>query len=175
MRRVSAIAACSGLMFVGLVACSSTETPSPPTEARYDISFPSTGAAVATENVQVFVFDGDVAGTDCLTLATRRRTGQDLPPRLTETEPISPCELRDTASSESRAKGRLTNMTYGNRVFFAVATFDRGRDFLVGCAAAIVGAGTQPVEIFLSLASQSVSVPSTTCRELSTKCDSSCP
>ena len=50
-----------------------------PVGQTYQLEFPSTEAVVATDTVQVFVFDGGQAGSDCVSLLLTRKAGGMLP------------------------------------------------------------------------------------------------
>src|SRR5690349_12136315 len=115
MRWVTACAA------IGVVACASAEEKtSPPSEARYSISFPSTAAAVATESVQLLVFDGTAPDLDCPAIEAKRRTGQALPAHLADTGLVTPCDMlkesNGTASIDGES-GKLKAVGYGRRLF----------------------------------------------------------
>ena len=131
----------------GLAACAEevVKVPSPPTKARYQISFPSTRVAVATDAIQVTVFDATNprSGTDCLTLITKQKTKADLPKAplfITQTDVSPICDVL------SGTKGALPTISYGKRTFMAVAK--RGNaDFFLGCAEADIGTGDALVDI----------------------------
>ena len=164
-RLVAVLGAC-----LALVGCGSDTDSSGPSAAAYRIEFPSTAAAVASETVQVFVFDATDAsskGTDCLTLVIKRKSKAALPGALAQSVPAAPCELL------SGSKGGISGVTYGSRSFLAVT--QRGDDdFFLGCSLAEVSDGGPPVEIPLAPAGPTVSVPDTDCTELSEKCSGGC-
>ena len=85
------------LALVSVAGCAAEviSVPSPPTKARYQISFPSTRVAVAAESLQVSVFDatnGAQAGTDCLSLVTKQKSKADLPKALAQTAVVPICD-----------------------------------------------------------------------------------
>src|SRR5438132_11397075 len=82
-----------------VVACSSKTTTTyveaGPTSGTYTITFPPTAAAVATDTVQVLVFDAGAAdaGNLCFELITKRKSNQQLPMPLVTNTPTTPCDL----------------------------------------------------------------------------------
>ena len=159
----------------GLAACGEevVKVPSPPTSARYQINFPSTRVAVATEAIQVSVFDatnGAQAGTDCLTLITKQKTKADLPKAplfIAQTEVIPVCDVL------SGTKGALPTISYGKRTFMAVAK--RGNaDFFLGCSEADIGSADALVDISVAQVDETTQVPTTTCPTLGDKCKNTC-
>jgi hypothetical protein len=151
------------------MACSQPvdEHPSPPSITEYDLRFPSTAVAVATESVQVMVFDASVPGADCLSLATARQSGVDLP--------ASPVLLADTGAQPictlTQGQGTL-EVSYGLRSFFAVSQ-RQGQDFFFGCTQTDLEADNPPVDVWLAEAKVGTTVPVTTCLTLSQKCGGS--
>jgi hypothetical protein len=157
----------------GLAACGEevVKVPSPPTKARYQINFPSTRVAVATEAIQVSVFDatnGAQSGTDCLTLVTKQKIKADLPKAplfIAQTDVIPICDILGGTN------GALPTISYGKRTFIAVAK--RGNaDFFLGCSEANIGPGDALVDISVAQADETVQVPTTTCATLGDKCKS---
>ncbi len=180
----------SGAVTLALLvaACSSStavvEVPAQPTIARYRVAFPSTNVAVTTETMQAFVFDAtDTAknGTDCLSLITKRRSGGELPGdalKLLESEPATPCDLLSTTAASDKGeplagkKGALAT-TYGNRSFLVV-TRRGGADYFLGCTTREITSADTTVEVALSPANATISVPPSTCASLSDKCAARC-
>jgi hypothetical protein len=159
----TAIALCGA----ALLACSQPvdHVASPPTSAQYQVTFPSTAVAVASDTVQVLVFDASATGADCLSLVTARRTGAQLPKGaalLLDTGAVQTCDL---------AAGQGTfQVSYGSRSFFAIAQ-RAGQDFFTGCTQADVEANIAPVNISLAQDKTGTTVPPTTCTSLSEKCN----
>jgi hypothetical protein len=181
-------AGCATMLGLLVVACSSStevvEIPAQPTTAHYQVAFPSTNVAVTTETMQVFVFDATDTtknGTDCLTLITKRRSGGDLPAdalKLFESEPASPCDLLSTTVASDKGepltgkKGALAT-TYGNRSFLVV-TRRAGADYFLGCTTRAITSTDTTVEVALSPADATISVPASMCASLSDKCAARC-
>jgi hypothetical protein len=150
-----------------LLACGCGTEKGPPSQGSFTLTFPSTAAAVTTDTVQIFVFevaDGGVSAL-CPSLIERRRSKQQLPPRLLELPPTSPCDL-------AAGKQQL-NIPYGVRGLLAVGQRG-GEDYLIGCAVEPIGDGDAPVPIQLTMFSSTVAVPSTSCQQLSQKCQRQC-
>jgi hypothetical protein len=158
------------LVFLPLVlACTSGSSASSPSGGTYTITFPSTAAAVATDSVQVLVFDAgqDAAGVEhvCPGLVQLRRTHQQLPPRLLEAPPASPCDLLG-------GTGTVT-IPYGSRALLAVAERG-GRDFLIGCSIENVTQNSELSPIDLTLIDDQTTVPATGCAKSSDFCQHKC-
>jgi hypothetical protein len=148
------------------VACSQpvNQVDSPPSDAQYQVSFPSTAVAVASDTVEVLVFDATVEGADCLSLVTARESGAGLPKSpvlLHDTGAVPTCQLQDNGTFP---------LTYGSRSFFAIAQRG-GQDFFAGCAQTDVEANIGPVNISLAQVKTGTTVPTTTCTSLSQKCN----
>lgn len=163
---------------VGIAACGEevVKVPSPPTNARYQVSFASTRVAVAADAIQVSVFDatnGAPSGTDCLTLITKQKSKADLPKApllLAQTDVVPICDILSTETATGGAsKGALPTITYGKRTFLAVVK--RGTtDFFLGCAEAEIGTADVLVDIQVTQVDETVQVPATTCATLGDKC-----
>lgn len=137
-----------------------------PSKGSYTVVFPSVAAAVASESIQVFVFDApaDKRTSVCSELVSLRRTRRPLQP-LAEGPVVRVCDA-------TTGEGELT-VGYGDRAFLVVAT-RQGEDFLVGCAIQNVGTGDAPAKVFLAPASTKTAVPVTTCTTLSDACGGRC-
>ena len=165
MRRAAPRGVALAAALACVCACSAASDPS---RIEYDVTFPSTAAAVAADGVEIHVFDAakpDVAGDVCASLIVRRRTGQDLPAALVARSDLTPCALR-------AGQGALA-VSYGSRAFLVVAQRAR-QDFLIGCAYVELSATTAPVEIPLALFATTIAVPTTTCPSLSDHCAGGC-
>src|SRR6185312_3350686 len=116
------------------VGCGSNKTTvqTPPTAGCYDITFPSPAAAVATDTIQVIVFDasGD-AGNLCFSLVEKRKSHQDLPGALQTGQPTATCSLM--GSGDAGASGGHIDLPYGAYAFLAIGQ-RQGQDFMLGCA-----------------------------------------
>ncbi len=169
--RTTAIRAAAAALLVatGVSACG--DKAGDPTTGTYTVEFPSVAAAVASDTLQILVFDvsSDKRVTLCGELLQRRRNREALPARLVEGPATRVCDART-------GKGSIT-VGYGDRAFLAVTVRD-GQDFLLGCAIQNVGDGDAPAKIYLALASARVTVsgdkPPTACTSLSEFCDGRC-
>lgn len=168
---------------LGVSCASSTDVvkkPSDPTTAHYQVVFPSTAVAATTDSLQVLVFDATNAagdGTDCLTLITKRRSGGELPGaplKIVESAPATPCDLlASNAAKPSPTDKGAVSVTYGHRSFLVVAERG-GSDYFLGCASKDISTEDTVVEIPVSPANATISVPSSPCQSLSDKCASKC-
>jgi hypothetical protein len=160
--------------FLLLAGCTQgvDERQSPPTTVTYDLTFLQTAEVVATDTVQVFVFDATQKGGDCLSLVGKRSAGtqafSNAP--LTQSAAASPCALLGGDASNA---GAVVGVTYGPRSFFAIAQ-RQSLDFFLGCAETDVEPNVAVVSIALEPANATVVVPSTSCMSLSGKCSGQC-
>lgn len=164
------VAVCT-LTLVTLLACTGSSAPS---KGTYTIAFPSTAAAVATDFVQVLVFDvnGDRA-TLCQDLVTTRLTSPDdlVPAVNPPAEPTNICELH--------ANVKPIEVPYGEHALLAIGQRRQGdtggtKDFLIGCAIMKIGDGDAPVAIPVRLVNVNQPVPSTKCASVGDFCDGKC-
>lgn len=146
-----------------------------PTPTQFQLSFASVSAAVATEQVEVYVFDATQSKAEiCNTLLIRRRSKQDLGPALVRSAPLSPCELQGGAGG--------LEVSFGTRAFFAVGLrqVDVGgarqpEDLLLGCTVLEVGPASPAPLILLDYASTNVQeIPGTKCAAFSDHCHGAC-
>jgi hypothetical protein len=148
-----------------VVACAGKADPS---VVSYTLKFPSVEAAIASEQVQVLVFDAPTdpaaRAADCNEKIARRLRRDPITP-IQASEPVSMCEM-------FLRKPRF-EVPFGEKVIFAI-TQKRGQDFLLGCALQTLGDGDAPVPITLSLADIANPVPLTECATVSDFCASKC-
>lgn len=155
-------------MTLGLLVAGGCSEASPPSEGTIGVSFPSTAAAVATDYLQFFVFDGPSSeaerATLCQGLIQARRKGDALSPTA-QSEPISICDA---------VEGRVpVTIPYGERAVLVIGTRQQ-KDFLIGCALQTFGAGDAALPIALSLIDPSTSLPSKTCPTVADACSGAC-
>jgi hypothetical protein len=157
-------AACGILVLAGVAACSAGEAS--PTESTYTVKFPSTAAAVATDFVQLFVFDVDPAEREvvCQNLVAARKRKEPLKPVVTGPQ-VNVCEMLRGA--------KPITVPYGEKAVLAVAL--RGADdFLTGCVLQTFGDGTPLLSIPVSLVDLATPVPPTTCNSVGDRCNQVC-
>jgi hypothetical protein len=152
---------------LAITACTaSNDTPS---SGTYTIEFPSTAAAVATDNVQLFVFDPPTLAADragyCQSLIQARKLKADQKP-IAMNQPVNTCELLG-------GKKPIT-IDYGDKAILAVAQRNQ-MDFMIGCAIQTLGNGDASLPIDLSLVDVSNPVPPTTCMSVTDFCTGKCP
>jgi len=148
-----------------LVACAAD--PEGPSRGTYTISFPSTQAAVATDDVIVLVFDGPPAGTRdtyCQALLQGRKRKDPQQP-LTQTAPVALCDLLSGRHEIEAPYGEKAIMVIGRR---------GAVDFLGGCALQTFGDGDAPADVDLALVDVGMPVPETDCTSVSGACQARC-
>ncbi len=150
-----------------LMSCTAGE--GDPSSGGYTIQFPSTAAAVATDTVQVLLFDvPDGEGermTFCEQLIQARK----------RKDPQKPSVLNPPANICEMLQGRKAiRVPYGERAVFAIAQ-RRGVDFMLGCAIQTIGDGDLPLPIAMSLVDLGNPVPDTTCSSVGAFCALACP
>jgi hypothetical protein len=150
------------LTSAGLVVACGSGTP---VGGSFTLDFPTVADAVAADSVQVFVYPFSTSNS-CESLVESRRTNAMSPAGFTtETQPATPCSLMGGSGSLS--------VGFGSYSFLAVAQ-KSGTDFLIGCAAQTLSDTNSNVGIPLTLASETASVPATSCSMLSTFCSKKC-
>ena len=137
--------------------------------ARYTVTFPSTAAAVATDTVQLLVFDVP---------SGRRATGL-----LPDAHPGAQAQGRRRSRSLQNAPVNICEMLggrkpitipYGEKAVLAVAQ-RKAEDFISGCVIQTFGDGDAPLDIDLALVDVSNAVPDTTCATSATSAPAKCP
>ncbi len=157
---------------VSLVACTAGEAE--PSKGTYTVQFPSTAAAVATDFVQILVFDvktpEDRASICQDVITARLTTPGSLEPSVPPAPAANICEMR--------AGKKAVEIPYGEHAILAIAQKkdrqDQLKDFLIGCAIMTVGDGDAPLPIPVRLVSVSAPVPATTCGSVGEYCDGLC-
>lgn len=150
-----------------VVAC--TAAADGPSSGTYTVRFPSTSAAVATDTVQLFVFEPPASGAAradfCQSLIQSRKRKETLR-AIQQNQPVNICELL--------AGKKPVTIAYGEKAILAVAQ-RKAVDFMAGCVIQTLGDGDAPSEINLSLLDVSISVPDTTCSSVTEFCTKQCP
>ncbi|MEO7113891.1 MAG: hypothetical protein ABI183_25850 [Polyangiaceae bacterium] len=150
---------------VSLAACS------PGTESQkagaVSVTFPSTKAAIATDTIELRVFDANAPGNDCLTLIQTEEKTQPLPKPIYDSGKVDTC-----AFFANQVKP--FDMGYGARSFIVVGQRSNA-DFVLGCTTAGIGdvANSVNVELSLNLSTfaPTTQVPdSATCSSLGDRC-----
>jgi len=151
---------CAAAAGLALSACGSGT----PVGGSFAVDFPTLADAVASDTVQIFAYPYPMS--TCEAVVESFRTNSAPPANFTaETQPTSPCSLGGAANTLS--------VPFGEYAFLAV-TVNGGKSFLVGCAAQTISDTNSVVDIPLTLASESVSVPTTSCTTFSAFCAKSC-
>lgn len=153
-------------------ACTSGQAD--PSKGVYSIEFPSTAAAIATDVVQILVFDvksPEDRSKLCQDLIVARLTSPDtLEPSVPPTAPANVCELL--------AGRQEVLVPYGEHALIAVAqkkdAQGAARDFMIGCSIMTLGEGDAPLPISLHLVSVNRGVPATTCGSVGEFCAGTC-
>ncbi len=160
-KRISTIV---GAAFV-LTACSGGTTT--PQRGTISVTFPSVHAAVASDEIELHVYDAPDQNT-CLDLVQKRRTAQAIPSGLIDRTPIPTCDFL-------AGKGVPLDVGYGKRAFL-VATRHAGKDILVGCTLQGVGDAPIAVDVELTTINAMTLIPGkdSDCVTLSMKCSGAC-
>jgi len=153
-----AAASCAAL----LAGCSAKTDPQP--TGNVTVAFPSVAAAAANDTIELLVFDASDPST-CLDVVEKRRTGQALPKPLLDVPAVATCSF---------APGKPVDVGFGKRAFLVIGQRG-GKDFLVGCMVQGIGDAPVTVTIPVTLVSNTVAVPETTCVQLSDHCQDRCP
>lgn len=159
-----------------LVACSNEAEPS---KGSYTVQFPSTAAAIATDFVQVLIFDVKTPQERV------RLCGDLIAARLTDPTTLKPSVNPPTpAANICQMKAGRTefplDIPYGEHALLAIAqkkvsnAGDQLRDFMIGCSIMTVGEGDTPIPIPLRLVSVNQPVPATKCGSVSEFCERRC-
>jgi hypothetical protein len=139
-----------------------------PSTGTYSVAFPSTAAAVATDTVQLLVFDvpSGIDRQDFCNSLVQGRKRKDAQRPVAQNAPVNICEMLG---------GRKPiTVPYGEKAVLAVAQ-RKALDFLSGCVIQTFGAGDAPLDIDLALVDVSNAVPDTTCATVGEFCTGKCP
>jgi hypothetical protein len=158
----------AGLGAVAVVSCSQgvRQNQAATATGQYEILFPSTLTALDTDTVEVFVFDADAPGADCLSLVATRQAKAGLPEEpalLQDTGPIGVCALESTPLTVS----------FGHRSLLAVGQ-RAGTDLLTGCVEGDVALDSSILSIYLAQANIDLALPDASCTSLAQRCDGGC-
>ncbi len=160
-KRLVSLSSASIVCAVLAAACSAGEAS--PSQGTYTVQFPSTAAAIATDYVQLFVYDvtPDTLPYACADLiAARERQDNSVKPIVTGPQ-VNVCELLNGA--------KPITVPYGQKAVLGVGL--RGADdFLVGCVVQTFGDGNAPLAIPLQLVDVGTAVPDTTCQSVGQRC-----
>lgn len=158
------------LLALVLAACSSASETS---EGTYTVKFPSTAAAVATDFVQILVFDvksPDLRAGLCQDLITARLTEPgSLAPSVPPAPAVNICAML--------AGQKPITIPYGEHALLAIAQRKNGEridDFMIGCALMTIGDGDAPLAIPLRLVSVNAPIPPSTCASVGDFCEQRC-
>lgn len=152
---------------VALATFACTAGEASPSSGTYTVQFPSTAAAVATDRVQILVFDVEPGSraTLCQNLIAARNRKEQLRPSVTNGA-VNTCEL-------FYGKKPIT-IPYGEKALLAIGV-RKDQDFLLGCAIGTFGDGDAPVIVSLALADVANGVPDTVCTTVDDFCQKRCP
>jgi hypothetical protein len=154
------------IALLGVIATSvSCTQSSDPQAGDYQLDFPSTAAAVATEVVQVDVYPAK-SQRACQDLFEKRQSGQALPRPAYSSGPVAICDAL------TGSHGRI-ELDFGLAAFLAVGTRG-GKDFLIGCEVQFVDQDSPATTVHMTLADVGTLVPATMCTRLSQFCSKQC-
>lgn len=163
-----ALAGALGLASLAALGAACTAPADGPSSGSYTVTFPSTAAAVATDTVQLSLFDvpeGQERNDFCQSLIQGRKRKDEQKP-VVQNAPVNICEML--------AGRRPIDVPYGEKAVLAIAQ-RKGVDFMSGCAIQTFGDGDAPLEIRLALVDVVVPVPETTCASVGDFCQMKCP
>lgn len=150
-----------------VAACTAGEAP--PSTASYAVKFPSTAAAVATDQVQLLVFP--------VTAADRAVTCPNLIGSRKRREPLAPLVTGPIVNICEMLRGvKPITVPYGEKAVLAVA-IRTGVDYMLGCAIHTFGddeTDATRLSIPLALIDVSQPVPDTNCTNVSDFCGKLC-
>jgi hypothetical protein len=142
------------------IACSSSSST---TTTRYQIAFPSTGAAIAADTLEIQIFD-HTGGRDCVALVGARR----VPAEAATLTPLQSQSVGVCALLQQSPAG-LT-VPYGDFAVLVVAK-QGAKDFLIGCLDEQVGASSAtPPTVALTLFDTSIVVAPSVCPTIAAHC-----
>jgi hypothetical protein len=171
-RRAGVVLATCAMLF----GCAASDPE--PSKGNYTVEFPNTAAAVATDYVQILVFD---------VVDTSKRA--ELCDKLVSARITDPGTLRPSVSPpappanicEMHAGRKPITVPYGEHALLAIAQRKETKDnkeiltdFLIGCAIMTVGEGDAPIPIPLRVVSVSQVVPTTKCASVGAYCGNGC-
>lgn len=144
-------------------AACAAKKPAEPADIAFDVEFPSVAAAIAVDDVKMYVFEGALA---CNDLVRKRQTQQALPPAIVE-RAATPCDFQQGTNNEFELKlnGTFTVLAVGQTA---------GADVLVGCTVQTEFGATRAQPVSLTYVDASKRIPETTCPKLSDKCNGAC-
>lgn len=153
------------LLSLVLLGCTSGEAS--PSQGSYTIKFPSTAAAVATDYVQIFVYDftPDQRPFACADIVAARKRKDNSAKPVVSGPQTNVCELLNGT--------KPITVPYGEKAVLAVGLRDT-QDFLIGCVIQTFGDGNAPLAIPLELVDLGVDVPETTCTSVGDRCNKVC-
>lgn len=144
-------------------ACANEEQARSP-EIAFSVAFPSAAAAVATETLRVFVFEGAL---HCNDLVRLRQTQQVLPATVAETPSLTPCQLQSNQGNDLSLKLKQ------DYTMLAVGQIG-GQDVFVGCALQYAYGSTKALSIPLTFIDDRQKLAEQQCTRLSDKCNGLC-
>ena len=137
-----------------VVACGSTA--GDPVALRYSVEFPSRAAAVATDRVQIYAFEGRL---DCSSLISSYGPPSSwATPPVSETSAVSPCQLGNATLA----------LPFGEYTLLAVGTAGTS-ELLIGCANQTFNGKVEVLPVRLTIFDFARPIPPTDCT-LADKC-----
>ncbi len=133
---------------------------------RLNVVFPSTELAIASEEVQFFVFDDPTPGA-CQRIYLKHITGQaDLPRVVAESARIPVCEL-------AFGRPKPIELPLGRHSILAIVTAGR-EDLLVGCSDVALSADGGEVSVNVGLPGETPVPPRSSCATFEDSCFNRC-
>ena len=166
-KRLTAITAITASVVAAFAVVACSGGTAAPQKGTISVTFPSVHAAVASDEIELHVYEAPDENT-CLDLVQKRRTAQAINPGIIDRSPIPTCDFL-------AGKGVPLDVGYGKRAFL-VATRHAGKDILVGCTTQGVGDAPIAVDVELTTINAMTQIPGkdTDCVTLSMKCSGAC-
>jgi hypothetical protein len=154
------------LCVCALLACADKKPSSSP-QIPLTVDFPSTAAAVLTQEISYYVFDGTPG---CLSLITTVDTMGQLPGNVFQASGVSPCDLYNGAPDSTFSLPIGSSDQYTVLVVGEV----NGNPQLAGCAVEDSFGTTMALPVSLTFIDNKQVLGTTKCTALSTFCSGGC-
>ena len=165
MIKIAVVLALTGVVALAAAGCAD-KTEADPTPVAFNVGFPSTSAAIAVEDVRIYVYEGADPGT-CNDTLTKLLGQQPLPTPATLIGPMAPCDLL--------AKGGATADLHIGASYTMVGVANRnGQPFLAGCIRQTNFGNEVGLDVPLGLIATDQRVEASKCAKLSLHCSGGC-
>ena len=150
---------------IALAGCAE-KSEADPTPVAFNVEFPSTSAAVAVEDVRIYVYEGADLQT-CNDTLTKLIGQQALPTPATLIGPMAPCDIL--------TKGGISADLHIGTSYTMVGVANRnGQPFLAGCIRQTNFGNAVGLDVPLGLIATDQRVEASKCAKLSQHCSGGC-